>query len=83
MAYKNSIPRERRIILGCRAICGENISRLARESNSSRQFIYDQKEKVQGLLERQFDTDLHHSPTLTVNQSLIQQVIFGCMVICK
>ncbi|MEG0502720.1 MAG: hypothetical protein RR525_10905 [Cellulosilyticaceae bacterium] len=83
MAYKNSIPRERRIILGCRAICGENISRLARESNSSRQFIYDQKEKVQGLLGREFDTDLHHSPTLTVNQSLIQQIIFGCMVICK
>lgn len=81
--YKNSIPRKERIILGCKANSGQNISQLARQHETNRQFVYDQQEKVMEVLECGFDIRPQQTPALVLNDDMLEKVVFGCMVICK
>jgi len=83
MAYKSNIPREQRIILGCKANIGIKVSELAEECHTNRQFIYTQMEKVHEVLNQEFDIPLPVAPCVTVDKSFIQRVILGCMVLCK
>jgi len=83
MAYTNNIPRKERIILGCRAAGGTKVSKLAEEYHTNRQFVYAQREKVQELLDKDFDASLPVIPCVTMDRELIQKTIFGCMVICN
>lgn len=81
--HKNSIPNEERIILGCKASAGENISELAREYGTNREFIYQQKEKIMDTLNNSFDKELKDSPSIALTNKVIEKMVFGCMVICK
>jgi hypothetical protein len=83
MAYRNNIPREQRIILGCKANVGENVSELSQEYNTNRQFVYTQKTKVQELLDDEFDVPPPPVPCIQLDKNIIEKIIFGCMVICK
>jgi len=83
MAYRNNIPRNERIILGCKANIGNKVSELAEEYHTNRSFVYTQKEKVQEILDKDFDASLSVAPCVTINRELIHRIIFGCMVICK
>ena len=81
--YRNSIPRSERIILGCKANSGENISELARQHETNRQFVYDQQGKVTELLESGFDARPQQTPSLALSREMLEKMVFGCMVICK
>ena len=51
----SSIEKESRIVLGCKAISGLSVTDMATEHNINRQFVYDQKNKVQGILNKEFN----------------------------
>ena len=81
--HKNSIPKEERIILGCKASTGENIAELAREYGTNREFIYQQKEKVMDILNNSLDKEQQDGPSVTLTKQVLEKIVFGCMVICK
>src|SRR3989339_1279670 len=81
--YKNSIPRVKRIILGCKANSGQNISELARQYETNRQFVYDQQGKVLEALENSFDVGPKRDSSITLSNEILEKIVFGCMVICK
>lgn len=81
--YRNSISRRERIILGCKANSGKNISELARQYETNRQFVYDQQEKVLEVLECNFDIRPQQTPSLVLSDKVLKKMVFGCMVICK
>ncbi|WP_070000423.1 hypothetical protein [Cellulosilyticum sp. I15G10I2] len=66
MAYRNNVPRNVRIILGCKANVGNKVSELAEEYHTNRSFVYTQKEKVQELLDKDFDASLPVAPSVTM-----------------
>lgn len=79
----NSIPKEERIIIGCRAVGGENITRIAEEFKTNRVFIYTQKEKTLKTIEENFDKEKQNAPVVLMNDSLIKRIILSCAVECK
>jgi len=78
-----SITKDNKIILGCKALVGENIAELSREYSVNRQYIYQQKENVHKVLGDNFETPSSNTPTLLLNEEVIKRTIFGCMVTCK
>lgn len=78
-----SISKDNKIILGCKALVGKNITELSREYSVNRQYIYQQKENVQKVLGDNFETPSSNAPTLLLNEEVIKRTIFGCMITCK
>jgi len=81
--YRNSMPRRERIILGCKANSEKNISELARQHETNRQFVYEQQKKVKEVLECNFDIRPQQTPSLVLSDEMLEKMVFGCMVICK
>ncbi|MCT4508206.1 MAG: hypothetical protein N4A48_05480 [Tepidibacter sp.] len=81
--YRNSIPRNERIILGCKANCEKNISELSREHGVNRNFVYTQKEKVSNILHESFDNPKSDTPSINLTKENTEKIVFGCMLICK
>jgi len=81
--YRNSMPRMERVILGCKANSGENISELARQYETNRQFVYDQQGKVLEVLEDGFDVEENQISSIVLSDKMLEKMVFGCMVICK
>src|SRR5690554_6888168 len=79
----NIIPMEERIILGCRALAGENVSELSREYDTNREFVYTQKDKVREILNENYNTPKPKEPVLVLDAETIERTVVGCMVICK
>lgn len=79
----NSIAIEQRIILGCRGLAGENISELAREYDTNREFVYTQRDKVRDTLHQYFNAPKLTEPVLILDKEFLERTVIGCMVICK
>lgn len=79
----NSISINQRIILGCKALAGENITQLAREHGTNREFIYIQRDIVYNILHENFNVPNLSEPTLVLNKETLKRTVIGCMVICK
>jgi len=79
----NSINSNERIILGCRAICGESVKEIAYEANTNRQFIYDQKSKVDGVLQQNFNKKESNIPVILMSEKLINRIILSSVLDCK
>lgn len=81
--YKNSISRNERIILGCKANAKLNISEIADEYKTNREFVYSQQTKVIEILNSTFDIPNSTDTSILLTDATIKNIIFGCMVICK
>jgi hypothetical protein len=81
--YKNSVSKKERIILGCKAIVGENVSEVAQEYNINRPFIYTQKEKVEKVLDEYFDKPEESEVLIPMDERVINRIVLSCMLDCK
>lgn len=76
----NSTNESERIILGCRALCGERVTKIAEEANINRQFIYEQKSKDDDVLEAHFNEKEKKVPFLLMNEKLINRLILSSVI---
>lgn len=79
----SSIEKDARIVLGCKAISGVSVADIANENHINRQFVYDQKHKVQNILNKEFNEPKATSPVLILDENTIEKTIVACMLICK
>lgn len=81
--YKNSINKNERIILGCQALSGESVTKIAKKNNTNREFVYEQKAKVTTILNKNFDEKEITTPIILMNEKLINRLILSCSLDCK
>jgi predicted DNA-binding protein YlxM (UPF0122 family) len=79
----SSIKNEERIVLGCKAISGISVTEISSEYRVNRQFIYDQKNKVEDILDKTFNKTEEKAQVLILDENTIEKTIVACMVICK
>ena len=70
-------------MLGCKAISGISVTKLSNKYNINRQFIYEQKNKVHDILEKEFDKSENKYSVLILDEQIIEKTIIACMIICK
>ena len=77
------IKKEDRMMLGCKAMSGISVTKLSNKYNINRQFIYEQKNKVHDILEKEFDKSENKYSVLILDEQIIEKTIIACMIICK
>ena len=73
----SSVKKEARIVLGCKAISGISVTDMAAEHNINRQFVYDQKHKVENILDKEFNAEKSTAPVLILDEKTIEKTIIA------
>ena len=76
--YKES----KKFIIGCQAAAGIPISEISKESGMSREYIYQQKEKVEARAES-LDESTEKGETIELNKEFIKRAILILTLYCR
>jgi hypothetical protein len=78
---KKVFTKGKNFLIGCRALMGVSVTDLSKETNMSRQHIYDQKVKAQEYIEM-MDTVPEEVKMIKLNDSMIRRAIVSLMLDC-
>jgi tetratricopeptide (TPR) repeat protein len=79
--FANNINTEERNLIGCKALAGESVTVISQEHKINREFVYNQKKRIEKILESK-EHNVEASMVI-LNKKMIEKIIVGCMLICK